>query len=215
MKKKKKNTKRKWLLGFLLGVIILPYIGLYVVKQIYNNKLEGIANARFVIVDKEQMKLFVIDYNGNMIRNYGIACGKNYGDKNERGDMKTPEGIFCISDIEDASTWGHDFKDGKGKIAGAYGPWFIRLATPGHKGIGIHGTHDPNSIGTRATEGCIRLKNEDVDNLKQLVNVGMTVIILPSYSDLSETQKDSLKNFTRGVTPTSKDIADTTNVFIR
>ena len=60
---------------------------------------------------------------------------------------------------------------------GAYGPWFIRLKT-GWNGIGIHGTHDPGSIGTDVTEGCIRLQNKDVEELKkQYIKVGLPVVI--------------------------------------
>ena len=44
-------------------------------------------------------------------------------------------------------------------------------------GIGIHGTHDPASIGTRASEGCIRLENSQVEALKKLVCVGTKVVI--------------------------------------
>ena len=63
--------------------------------------------------------MHLMDYEGNEVKAYGICCGKNYGDKQVIGDMKTPEGIFRITDVEDASTWGHDFKDGKGRIEGA------------------------------------------------------------------------------------------------
>lgn len=170
----------------MLALLVLtPYIGLYAVKCWYDNKVNDIANARFIIVDKEQMQLHLMDYEGNEVKTYGICCGKNYGDKQVIGDMKTPEGIFRITDIEDSSTWGHDFKDGKGRIEGAYGPWFLRLAVPGHKGIGIHGTHKPESIGTRDTEGCIRLANADIEDLKDRVNPGMVVVVLPSYNDLA------------------------------
>jgi lipoprotein-anchoring transpeptidase ErfK/SrfK len=95
------------------------------------------------------------------------------------GDNRTPEGDFTISSIEDSRSWTHDFRDGKGAIRGAYGPWFIRLATPGWKGIGIHGTHDPDSIGTAVTEGCIRLKNADLIRLAAWISVGIPVTINP------------------------------------
>lgn len=68
----------------------------------------------------------------------------------------------------------------------------MRLEVPGHKGIGIHGTHKPESIGTRDTEGCIRLRNEDIADLKTKVNIGMVVIVLPSMDDLTATKIDSL-----------------------
>ena len=135
---------------------------------------------------------------------YCVAVAKNPGDKQMTGDNRTPTswgsavaiparyagaavGVpsaqvpFVVEEICDASYWTHDFGDGKGVIEGAYGPWFISLDT-GWIGIGIHGTHDPASIGTMASEGCIRLRNEDVAELKQLIygpakGVGTRVII--------------------------------------
>lgn len=116
---------------------------------------------------------------GGEIESFGIAVGKNKGQKERVGDMRTPEGSFTVEQIQDASWWSHDFGDGRGEIKGAYGPWFIRLAT-GWRGIGIHGTHDPASIGTDATEGCIRLTNADVAKLKEkYIKIGMRVVIRP------------------------------------
>ena len=144
------------------------------------------------------------DGNVQPLREYGIAVAKNPGDKQMTGDNRTPtswgsavaipaqyvgaaagvpsaEVPFVVEEICDASYWTHDFGDGKGQIAGAYGPWFISLDT-GWIGIGIHGTHDPASIGTMASEGCIRLRDQDVAELKQLIygknkGVGTRVII--------------------------------------
>lgn len=102
----------------------------------------------------------------------------------QQGEAGWPEGLFSVQQIQDASAWTHDFGDGKGEIRGAYGSHFIRLKTPGHRGIGIHGTHDPASIGTRATEGCVRLNNSDLLELvKKYVYVGMPVVILTSEAD--------------------------------
>ena len=125
------------------------------------------------------------------LKEYSIAVAKNPGDKQKTGDNRTPtswgsaavipakylgagvgvasaEVPFVVEEICDASFWTHDFGDGKGEIAGAYGPWFISLDT-GWIGIGIHGTHDPASIGTMASEGCIRMHNQDVAELKNLI----------------------------------------------
>lgn len=107
------------------------------------------------------------------------SVGKNGGDKQAPGDFRTPEGEFAVSSIEDSRAWTHDFGDGKGIIRGAYGPWFIRLAAPGWKGIGIHGTHDPDSLGRAVTEGCVRLKNTDLVRLVARISVGTPVTILP------------------------------------
>ncbi len=111
------------------------------------------------------------------VKEYSIAVGKNPGDKQRKGDNRTPVGNFKIVSIENASKWSHDFRDGKGKIKGAYGPWFFRLDAKGWKGIGIHGTHDPDSRGTNATEGCIRLSNEDIAELRQYAYKNMPVTI--------------------------------------
>ena len=114
---------------------------------------------------------------GEKVKEYPVAIGRNPGDKQRIGDNRTPTGKFKVVSIENASSWSHDFRDGKGKIKGAYGPWFLRLDAKGWKGIGIHGTHDPASRGTMATEGCIRLSNEDIAELRQYAYKNMPVTI--------------------------------------
>lgn len=136
-----------------------------------------------ISISKQTMELTLYDANDIVIKTYPIACGKNLGNKVKSGDMRTPEGVFTVQEIVNSSHWQHDFNDGKGMIAGAYGPYFIRLLTPPHRGIGIHGTHDDASIGTRATEGCIRMHNSDLCELKPYIAVGMTVEILTSEAD--------------------------------
>ena len=134
---------------------------------------------KWIFIDKANFRLYLAEGN-KVVDSWGIAVGKVPGDKQGKGDMRTPEGKnFSVQQIQDARTWTHDFGDGKGVIKGAYGPWFIRLKT-GWSGIGIHGTHDPDSIGTLASEGCIRLKNEDLVQLHKHVKVGMRVVIGPN-----------------------------------
>ena len=140
----------------------------------------------FIVIDKPALYLSVYEnQNGDtvLIARYPVCVGKNYGQKEKSGDMKTPEctfdNPFSITEIVSASSWTHDFGDGRGAIL-AYGNWFMRLKTPGHKGIGIHGsTNNENSVPGRGSEGCIRLKNEDLDQLKEkYVFIGMKVIVL-------------------------------------
>lgn len=140
--------------------------------------------------------------NGEVYKSYGCATGMNTGDKQRPGDHRTPfswgyimasipgaepwtpsEYVpFVVDEVLYAGDWTHDFGDGKGEIAGAYGPWFISLNT-GWDGIGIHGTHDEDSIGTNASEGCIRLRNADVQELKDIIcqvngGIGVQVVIM-------------------------------------
>ena len=44
-------------------------------------------------------------------------------------------------------------------------------------GYGIHGTNEPESIGHAASHGCVRLRNEDVEKLYDMVAVGTPVYI--------------------------------------
>ncbi len=134
-----------------------------------------------VLVKKSAFTVSLLD-DGKEIKAYKCTLGKNPGQKEKEGDLKTPTGTFLVDEILDASAWTHDFGDGKGEIKGAYGPWFISLDTNAMSkgkwgGIGIHGTHDPASIGTLASEGCIRLANDNLNDLKQYVKVGTKVVI--------------------------------------
>ena len=133
----------------------------------------------YIVVDKPAMTLMLMAADGTLIQAYPIACGIGFGNKTRRGDHKTPEGTFPINEILASSSIPHDFRDGKGPIVGAYGPWFLRLDVPGYWDIGIHGTHLPESIGTRTTEGCIRLRNKDILDLKSRIHLGTKVTILP------------------------------------
>lgn len=156
-----------------------------------------------IVISKQEMTLSLYDQDDLLICRFPIACGRNLGNKSRVGDMKTPEGDFTVQQIQPASTWTHDFGDGKGEIKGCYGNWFIRLKTPPHTGIGIHGTHDPASIGTRATEGCIRLHNADLDSLKPMVRTGMAVRIESSDADRAEDMRLAASAAPTGTTSAS------------
>lgn len=140
----------------------------------------------FIVISKPELHLSVYeDQEGDtvLLAQYPVCVGKNLGQKQKSGDMKTPEctfeNPFSITQIQPASSWVHDFGDGRGSIL-AYGNWFMRLKTPGFSGIGIHGsTNNEDSVPGRGSEGCIRLRNEDLDVLKErYAFVGMKVIVL-------------------------------------
>ena len=127
------------------------------------------------MIDKSDYKLYVLKDN-EVVKQWGVAVGAKPGQKQRAGDMTTPTGKFEVDEILDASYWTHDFGDGKGEIKGAYGPKFISLVT-GWDGIGIHGTHAPESIGTMASEGCVRMRNDELLELLPYVQVGSKVTI--------------------------------------
>ncbi|MCK4409362.1 MAG: L,D-transpeptidase, partial [Candidatus Eisenbacteria sp.] len=61
----------------------------------------------------------------------------------------------------------------------AYGPLFLRLDCPRWEGIGIHGTSEPEFIGTRSSRGCIRMRNDDLLAVAGEVTVGTRVRVVP------------------------------------
>ena len=78
----------------------------------------------WIVISKRNQTLSVYDRNAAgdtvIVAQFPCCMGKNKGDKVKRGDMRTPESPagkpFKITMIQDASTWKHDFKDGRGNI---------------------------------------------------------------------------------------------------
>lgn len=139
----------------------------------------------FVLIDKGDFSLYV--YNDfKETRNYTVTTGRKVGTKRTPGDDRTPQGIFRIKSIDIASHWAYDFpEDTLPGVVGVYGKWFIRLDVPGFEGIGIHGFINDDWLGKKNSNGCIRLNNEELDELVGLVEPGMLVIIQPSEEDIA------------------------------
>ena len=157
------------------------------VRRIYE-EAQNLDNCFYVISKIHQERLSVYENRGGdtlLLAVYPVCLSKNKGQKERSGDMKTPESYpgtpFYISQIQDASNWCHDFGDGRGSIL-SYGKWFMRLNTPGFKGIGIHGSTNNREtiLQGRDSEGCIRLYDEDIIHLHDHYSkVGIKVVILP------------------------------------
>ena len=161
-----KKTFSKLIQIFL---ILMLGLGMNVLTVTANEKTN-------IVIDKSDYSLKVYEAD-RLLREYPIAVGANSGEKTRVGDLKTPTGKFEVDEVLDAIDWTHDFQDGKGEIAEAYGPYFISLVT-GWDGIGIHGTHDSTSIGKKVSEGCIRMYNTDLVELRtEYIYIGMPVVI--------------------------------------
>lgn len=63
-------------------------------------------------------------------------------------------------------------------LPGPENPVGTRWLGLGFSGYGIHGTNNPASIGTAASSGCIRMLNEDVEELADLVKIGTPVHLI-------------------------------------
>jgi lipoprotein-anchoring transpeptidase ErfK/SrfK len=62
---------------------------------------------------------------------------------------------------------------------GETNPLGARAMYLGNTEYRIHGTNQPSTIGTFVSSGCIRLTNEDVEDLYSRVSVGTRVVVLP------------------------------------
>jgi len=74
---------------------------------------------------------------------------------------------------------------------GPANPLGTRWMGLGYKGYGIHGTNRPHSIGKAASHGCIRMRNHDVEELFELVQVGDPVdLVTEVNADLAKALSD-------------------------
>ena len=112
---------------------------------------------------------------GNKIfKRYSVGTGK-FG--------KTPAVAFSIVDKIVEPPWTR-FSDGKqieyGDPENVLGTRWMAIKSTDHpefSGFGIHGTWQRDSIGKQSSAGCIRMLNEDVEELFDLVPRKTTVII--------------------------------------
>lgn len=150
----------------------------------------------FIVISKKSLSLKVYEGTNTdttLVAVFPACLSKNKGQKYTAGDNKTPECSldkpFRVNQIEDASTWRYDFGDGRGSIL-AYGHWFIRLNSE-FSGIGIMGsTNNEQSVPGRESSGSIRLKDDDLDFLKEhYVFEGMKVVIKSEEEGLYDFEK--------------------------
>lgn len=106
-------------------------------------------------VDLDQTQMYVYK-DGELIKTYEVSGGKV--------NSPSPEGTWRIVNKD---TWGEGFG---GAWLGINVPWGM---------YGIHGTVEPWFVGrSNSSKGCIRMKNEDVRELFELVPYNTTVTIV-------------------------------------
>ena len=139
--------------------------------------------ADYVVVVKSKEKLY-LEKDGKIIRSYDVVLGKNPdGHKQYQGDQRTPEGYYTLDYKNYESAFYKSIRisyPNRHDIARA----FEEGVHPG-KDIFIHG--QPNGWGWAGffrqgynwTDGCIALKNSDMDEIWQLVDVPTPIAILP------------------------------------
>lgn len=117
--------------------------------------LEYFDSTYFIEIDLEQTTL-TLKERGTIVSTYPVAVGKP--------ETPTPTGFWKI--IQKTPNPGGDF-----------GARWMRISVP-WGGYGIHGTDEPESIGMAVSHGCVRMYNEDVIELYDIVPLGTAVEII-------------------------------------
>jgi len=117
-------------------------------------------------VDKRTKKLYW-KRKGEVIKVYSVSVG--------HADTQTPQGKFRIVNKITDPVWYHKREViPPGSPKNLLGPRWLGLS---HKGYGIHGTKDPDGIGSAVSHGCVRMFNHDVEELFAWIPVGTKVTI--------------------------------------
>ncbi len=115
----------------------------------------------------KSLNTLTLKINDEVVKIYSVATGK---------DGCTPVGDFKIINRIVNPPWHHE-----GQVI-PYGDPANILGTRwmgfDKKGYGIHGTADPDSVGKQASAGCLRMRNEEVEELFKIVPVGTMVNVV-------------------------------------
>lgn len=128
--------------------------------------LKTIGEKKFKIIAKKSLNKLYLIWGDDIVKEYLISLGNP--------DVSpTPEGKFTIVSRLIYPAW-------KGIPYGApeniLGTRWLGFNEP-FNNYGIHGTTQPETIGKNVTNGCIRMLNEDVEELFDFITEGVEVVV--------------------------------------
>ena len=149
--------------------------------------IDGPVGGVYIIVDKSDYELHVYDNKG-WYATYPVVFGsKSLGDKMMEGDRKTPEGTFRIINKRPHERWNkfmlidYPNKESWEKFNRRKAQGLIPKTARIGGAIGIHGTWPNDNIVvddyTNWTQGCVSLRNGDMDEIFGYVPPGTKVMI--------------------------------------
>ena len=142
-------------------------------------EIVGISDARFnpgtIVIRTGQRSLYFVTAPGEAIR-YQIAVGKA---------GKQWRGVKYVEELQVDPAWAPPAEVRRDNprlpdvIPGGApnNPMGVRALTLDRDEYAIHGTNRPDSIGTFASYGCIRMLNADILDLYEQVGVGTRVVV--------------------------------------
>ena len=129
-----------------------------------------------VVIDTPNTYLYLVLGNGKAIR-YGIGVGREgftWAGTERISKMSEWPDWHPPSEMIDRQPYLPRFMAG-----GPGNPLGARALYLGKTLYRIHGTNQPSTIGQTVSSGCIRLINEDIEDLFSRVQVGSRVVVLP------------------------------------
>jgi lipoprotein-anchoring transpeptidase ErfK/SrfK len=158
-------------------MVMRPQINpIYLPKEV---AYDGPQKPGTIVIDTTQNFLYLVENNGKA-RRYGVGTGKpgfewsgthKITNKRVWPDWRPPAQMIKR-------------EAAKGRYLPTYlaggeeNPLGARALYLGTTEYRIHGTNQPWTIGGAVSSGCIRMRNEDVVDLYERVNVGTTVVVI-------------------------------------
>lgn len=126
-----------------------------------------ISDVTFIVEINTTLNRLYLKVGDVLIKEYPVATGKS--------GTETPVGSFFIQSRYPYPTWFHKGVVIPGGAPDNYlGSRWLGLDKPQY---GIHGTIFPEQIGHSVSKGCVRMKNEDVEELYEVIPIGTRVVI--------------------------------------
>jgi murein L,D-transpeptidase YafK len=147
-----------------------------------------------LLVDKKTNLLYVTETVGGtykVLKTFHATLGKVKGDKEDEGDLKTPEGVYTFK----AKLFPPSLKPKFGKLA-----FYVNYPNAyddiaGHTGFDImlHATNEPDRLKQNYdSEGCVVVKNEEIEEISPFIRLGLTPILI--FQELSQDVKNEYWN---------------------
>jgi lipoprotein-anchoring transpeptidase ErfK/SrfK len=136
--------------------------------------------------------------NGKIAHSWTVATGLP--------EYPTPSGIYSVTELRYMPTWVNPAPDTWGKSMpamippGPGNPLGLRAINWSASGIRFHGTSATYSLGFNASHGCVRMSNDDVIQLYEMVEVGTPIVSVevapyrPLYSSSSSSSTPQAEN---------------------
>jgi L,D-transpeptidase YnhG len=137
-------------------------------------------NKHAIAVDASRARLYLFENTPQglkLVADYYASVGKMGLDKNIEGDLRTPVGIYYVTNTLDPNS----LKDlyGAGALPINYpNPYDIRRGKTG-SGIWLHGVPTAQfARAPKATDGCVAISNPDLEQILKQVEIRTTPVVI-------------------------------------